>query len=484
MKRQLLFLSVIEGAAVMIAELCGARLLAPVFGSSLYVWASVMGITLAALSAGYFFGGIESDNHSEVAKKLSRYLQLSSFALLVMPIVAQWLLPIISLLPFMPGVVISTVVLLAPAVFLLGSSSPLFIAMQTTSTATSARVSGTVYAVSTVGGIFATFLCGFYLLPVAGIQFTLLGIGLLLFLVSVIVLKIYSKWNLLVLAVLMALHLKLVQKKPTTILRQDGILGQIEVIDVKNDSSVKRQLLINKIIQTEIDLKNKKSESGYLKLLDSLIPVANLRQQALLLGLGGGQLANMLVAKGFRCRAVEFDERIAEAAKNYFFLTDSVQVEIEDARRFVNKNSFRFQLIIADVFKAEEQPAHLFTLESFLEIKKSLDTSGALLINWHGYVNGEIGKGTRILLSTLRAAGFETKLHSNSTDEKSRNLLIEAVPSRFYLASGHYEKKSPVISNDEINTDDNLCIEAANSKANKAWRAQYLNYYQNTGAVN
>jgi hypothetical protein len=54
MKRKLLFLSFVEGAAVMVAELCGARLLAPVFGSSLYVWSSVMGITLGALAFGYF----------------------------------------------------------------------------------------------------------------------------------------------------------------------------------------------------------------------------------------------------------------------------------------------------------------------------------------------------------------------------------------------------------------------------------------------
>ncbi len=57
MIKKLLFLSFIEGAVVMAAELCGAKLLAPVFGSSLYVWASVMGITLAALALGYFLEG-------------------------------------------------------------------------------------------------------------------------------------------------------------------------------------------------------------------------------------------------------------------------------------------------------------------------------------------------------------------------------------------------------------------------------------------
>ena len=41
----------------MAAEICGAKLLAPFFGSSLYVWSSVMAITLAGLACGYFIGG-------------------------------------------------------------------------------------------------------------------------------------------------------------------------------------------------------------------------------------------------------------------------------------------------------------------------------------------------------------------------------------------------------------------------------------------
>ena len=56
-KNKLFIISFIEGASVMAAEICGAKLLAPFFGSSLYVWSSVMAITLAGLASGYFIGG-------------------------------------------------------------------------------------------------------------------------------------------------------------------------------------------------------------------------------------------------------------------------------------------------------------------------------------------------------------------------------------------------------------------------------------------
>ncbi len=56
-KNKLYTISFVEGASVMAAEICGAKLLAPFFGSSLYVWSSVMAITLGGLASGYFIGG-------------------------------------------------------------------------------------------------------------------------------------------------------------------------------------------------------------------------------------------------------------------------------------------------------------------------------------------------------------------------------------------------------------------------------------------
>ena len=44
----------------MATELLGAKMLAPYFGSSLYVWATVLAITLGGLAVGYFIGGVLS----------------------------------------------------------------------------------------------------------------------------------------------------------------------------------------------------------------------------------------------------------------------------------------------------------------------------------------------------------------------------------------------------------------------------------------
>ena len=53
----LFILAFIEGGGVMCVELCSAKILSPIFGTSIYIWASVLGITLTALMSGYYLGG-------------------------------------------------------------------------------------------------------------------------------------------------------------------------------------------------------------------------------------------------------------------------------------------------------------------------------------------------------------------------------------------------------------------------------------------
>src|SRR5688500_5039253 len=56
-----------SGFSLMAFELIGARMLAPTIGSSTYVWTSVIGIIIAALSVGYFLGGKLADSRNRQA---------------------------------------------------------------------------------------------------------------------------------------------------------------------------------------------------------------------------------------------------------------------------------------------------------------------------------------------------------------------------------------------------------------------------------
>ena len=68
MKKNDLLLEIIvfiSGAIVMILEIVGSRILAPQFGTSIFVWTSLIGIILGCLSIGYFLGGKLADRRPD-----------------------------------------------------------------------------------------------------------------------------------------------------------------------------------------------------------------------------------------------------------------------------------------------------------------------------------------------------------------------------------------------------------------------------------
>jgi len=57
-KRAFIYITVfLTGAAILIIEILGTRVLAPFYGSTIFVWSSLITVTLGALALGYFAGG-------------------------------------------------------------------------------------------------------------------------------------------------------------------------------------------------------------------------------------------------------------------------------------------------------------------------------------------------------------------------------------------------------------------------------------------
>src|SRR5260221_9835501 len=56
--RRFLYISAaITGAAIMVIEILGAKMLAPFVGTSHFVWTAQIAVTLVALAVGYYLGG-------------------------------------------------------------------------------------------------------------------------------------------------------------------------------------------------------------------------------------------------------------------------------------------------------------------------------------------------------------------------------------------------------------------------------------------
>jgi hypothetical protein len=96
-----------------------------------------------------------------------------------------------------------------------------------------------VYAISTLGGIIATFLVGFYLLPEFGIKWPCFIFGLILMCAPIFVLlkAKYFKSALIILPVMYVGYANSVGAQSPNenikiIYESEGVLGQIRVIDM------------------------------------------------------------------------------------------------------------------------------------------------------------------------------------------------------------------------------------------------------------
>jgi len=175
----LFIVSFVEGGAVMAVELVGAKIVGPFYGNSLYVWAAVLGLTLGGLTAGYFLGGALSKSYP--CKRTLYVIMLVSAVLVgLMPWTANLIMEATLGLELRAGITLSCLVFLFPPLACFGMVSPLIVRLVTTHDSKVGHAAGTVYAISTVGGILATYIIAFYAIPAVGMRESLFAAAILL----------------------------------------------------------------------------------------------------------------------------------------------------------------------------------------------------------------------------------------------------------------------------------------------------------------
>src|SRR4051794_7778307 len=187
------------GFASIGVELTASRLLAPYFGSSTFIWASLIGLTLAFLALGYFLGGRLADRRPEPVV-LYVVTAIAAVAIGIIPFVSRPLLTG-SLQAFREldagafyGSLVGTLLLLAPPVTLLGFISPFAIRLRLSDVASAGKTSGSLYALSTIGSITGSFIPALVLIPLIGTAATFIALSLALLVPSVAGLVLMRAW--------------------------------------------------------------------------------------------------------------------------------------------------------------------------------------------------------------------------------------------------------------------------------------------------
>jgi predicted membrane-bound spermidine synthase len=174
----LLFTAFVTGAVVMALEILGSRLLAPVFGNSLFVWGALIGVILAAMSSGYALGGWLSDRYA-AGKVLAGLLLCSGCWTFLVAWVSQPVLFQVAGAVEDPrwGPCIAAAVLLAPPAVGLSGVLPAMLRLAISDLDYLGRHTGRMIALSTVGSLAGTWGTAFFFLSWIGSQAMVAWLG-------------------------------------------------------------------------------------------------------------------------------------------------------------------------------------------------------------------------------------------------------------------------------------------------------------------
>ncbi len=400
-----LYLTVfLTGASVMVIELLGTRMIAPFYGASLYVWSSLISVTMIALALGYFVGGRWADRAKRTG--LSLIIALAAIFTLLIPWATRAVLLATDPLGLRGGAFVSSLVLFSPSLTLLGMVGPFAIKLSTLRLEGVGNSAGSIYAVSTVGSVIGTLVLGFFLFPLVGSRQILVGLGLLL-LVLAIVIAIYEQKKLgvsaaitpcIVLAILgLCLLPKIVgagqsytggnQFKIQS--ERESLYGWVRVID--QPSRDLRLLTSDASTIGAAGIRDGQSRLSYQDIV-GLIPALAPKKmtRALIIGLGAGHMAKVLHDRyGIETDTLEIDPAVADAAVEYFGFKPTGQAIVGDARYEIRHLKGPYDLIIHDCFTGGSEPAHLLTVETLTQLQGLLSEQGILALNFVAFSQGE-----------------------------------------------------------------------------------------------
>ena len=431
-----------SGAVVMVLELIGSRILAPYLGNSIFVWSSLIGIILGALSLGYYLGGQFSLNNPRL-KFLCGILFFAGLIILFIPIIKDPILLLVTKLGVKLGAVIATLALFTLPSVLLGMISPYTIRLKSHNIEKVGSSAGNLYAISTVGSIFGTFLAGFYLIPTFGSTQILFGLSFVLIVASL--LNSINKIKIFSLFLIISFAFIFTTISSPHLFETDSAYNHI-IIDDKTDTRTGQDIRVlflatesHSIMYTNSDQLFSKYSQLYT--LDNLFKPEI--KNALVLG-GGAYVFPVDFLKRYpeaEMTVVEIDPEVTQVARDYFRLKDNPRLKIyhQDARIFLNKDDTTYDVIYGDAFASSfSVPFQLTTLEALEKTSDLLVKDGVFILNMITAIQGKKSKFFQAEYKTLKQVFpqiyiFPAKHYQDKNLDKTQNVIVVASknPERF-----------------------------------------------------
>jgi MFS family permease len=423
-------------------ETAASRLFAPYFGTSLFVWANLIGLILLYLTIGYYVGGRLADRYPRPGV-LYLITAIASLLTAVIPLVAA---PILTWsqgafatysIGIFYGSLVGVLILFAPSMILLGCVSPFAIRLSVDQVGKAGRTAGRLYAISTAGSIAGSFLPVLVLIPYIGTRLTFVTLAAALLVVSIIGLilsgvrprptkaknsteettsptnperpKGFNKGLLSLILLIPVLLAPLGMQGPIKPLSQTDNGKLLEERESGHNyirvvqSGTETQLILNEGLGVHsIYDPNKVLVDGpwdYFMVAPYFNNPPYTEKQvrtACIIGLGAGTIPREFEAaygNQVKIDGVELDQAVVDVGRKYFDLDrPNLNVIVQDGRYHIRTTSQRYDVIGLDAYQQPYIPFQLTSVEFLHELKDHLTSTGVVVMNV-----GRTGKDYRLV---------------------------------------------------------------------------------------
>ncbi|MDQ4077384.1 MAG: fused MFS/spermidine synthase [Chloroflexota bacterium] len=403
MKRfPLLLIVFFAGLVTLGVELAASRLLAPFFGTSLLVWATLIGLILIYLSVGYWLGGRWADRSPRM-QTLIGIITVAAILVGLVPIVAA---PVLRLsvegfarlnAGLLGGSFAGVLLLFTAPMILLGCVSPFAIRLAVDEVEHAGRVAGQIYALSTLGSFVGTFLPVLWLIPSYGTRWTFWLFALLLLTVAALAAAMSARralaWPVLGFATVLALALwtqgQAIKPGGNVLYEGESLYHYIRVVEEDGW----RLLELNEGQGTHSAYYPGSETTGGVWDFYLLAPLFNpapydpfaQEKRWAIIGVAAGTTPRAIQAVygDEPVVGVEIDGQVVEVGHRFFAMEEltSLEVIIEDGRTWLAHDSGRYHVIAVDAYRQPYIPFHLTTVEFFTDARAHLTSDGVVAIN-------------------------------------------------------------------------------------------------------
>jgi spermidine synthase len=498
MRRYVYVVVFISGLASLAVEMSASRLLGNYFGTSNLVWASIIGLILIYLTAGYFIGGAWADRSPRYLTFFG-VLAWSSLAIALIPLVSRPILRLASTafdnlqIGVLAGSFTAVMILFIIPVSLLGMASPFAIRLCIQDKENAGKISGRIYAISTLGSFIGTFLPVLVLIPLIGTYRTFLVISTVLMTFSLIGIYLDGRWKWLVRYAWMPLVLIALflwgtpgadKSTQGLIFEGESAYNYIQVLD-EDDFRLLRlnegQGVHSIYHPTILNFNGPWEQVMSAPFFNPAPVVPSSIKSAAIIGLAAGTTSRELFAVFPRVKidGVEIDPLIVEVGKRYFNMENpNLNVIVQDGRWALERSTEKYQVISIDAYRPPYIPWHMTTVEFFQSVRAHLTEDGVMVIN--------IGRGPTdrrlvdALAATIRqvfpsiyisdiSGSFNTLLFATVQKTSLENYLANYVhlmenpntpPLLLEVLAATYEGLQPLPENESlVFTDDHAPVE-------------------------